>query len=109
MIGERSWQRTDRSSWQPTAAESVLGQLRLYLPAARAATNPVIVASTPPMLRWYDPMDEADVTLERDPNSGLPRALHRTMRQSGLTLDVLYIGWNTAVEIRPPPGPGRAP
>jgi ABC-type multidrug transport system ATPase subunit len=109
MIGERSWQRTDRSSWQPTAAESVLGQLRLYLPDARAATNPVIVAGTPPMLRWYDPMDEADVTLERDPNSGLPRALHRTMRQSSLTLDVLYIGWNTAVEIRPPPGPGQAP
>jgi len=109
MIGERSWQRTDRSSWQPTAAESVLGQLRLYLPDARAATNPVIVAGTPPMLRWYDPMDDADVTLERDPHSGLPRELHRTMRQSGLTLDVLYIGWNTPVEIRPPPGPGRVP
>ena len=54
------------------------------------------------VLPWHDHARNADVTLEVDPETGIPIRLIETVPVNNLVLTASYIGWNTDVEISAP-------
>ena len=105
-IGEQSWQRDPDGHWiAKPAREAVSDQVYGFLPHADSAADPAM-SSDPntAVLHWYDVGRAAEVTLSVDPASGIPRELRQLARATSLILTVTYSGWNTPVEITPPPG-----
>ncbi|HEX9370323.1 MAG TPA: helix-turn-helix domain-containing protein, partial [Roseiflexaceae bacterium] len=105
-IGDRSWERQAGGAWAPARVQTGLpGELQPLLPhAASVARSEIAVDARAAALRWYDAQRGADVTLRLDPATGVPRQLRRVIRKTGAVLTVRYVGWNTAVEIKPPAG-----
>lgn len=106
-IGERSWQRAGDGPWLPAETQQdVPTQVYMILPQVELATNPSSsVDGTVVLLRWRNAFDNADVTLEIDPNNGVPRQMERTDRTSGARRSVRYERWNEPVDIMPAPTP----
>jgi hypothetical protein len=103
-IGGASWQRSADGRWQAAlAAPGLPSELNPLLPMLDSADglNLTPVAGGV-LLRWYDPVRRADVTLLVDPASGVPRQLQSVTRRQGTTLVVTYRRWNTPVTIQPP-------
>jgi hypothetical protein len=105
-IGERSWEQQGTSGWKTVAMRKGLwDQIQFFLPHAQLGTQPNIdMQNGQPLLRWYDPAHDADVTLRIDPARTVPRELQRQMRRTGLRLTVTYVGWDAPIEIQPPAG-----
>jgi hypothetical protein len=102
IIGDRSWVRQSGANWsQTTVAESIPQEVAALLPLPGAALSSAR-ADGASALRWYDPARDADLHLELDPTSDLPRRLEQTARGTGTVLTVAYRGWNTPVSILPP-------
>ena len=100
---DRSWQRQEDQPWTPlTEKEGVWGQLQPYLPHAAAVANPTASEAGEAMeLRWFEPARSADVGVQMDPTTGIPRSLRRVPRGGGPVFTVAYRGWNTPVDIQP--------
>ncbi|MGH2354202.1 MAG: hypothetical protein ACRDJN_21565, partial [Chloroflexota bacterium] len=103
-VGDRTWERQSGGPWvaAPTR-ESVWHQVQVYLPRIDSAPS-VDTASGPEgtVLRWYIPGYNAEMTLQVDPATGVPRQLRQVTRSTGSVLAVTYSGWNLPVEIAPP-------
>jgi excisionase family DNA binding protein len=106
MIGNEAWQRTGSGRWQTlNDQEGVWGQIQGFLPHAAAGSNPHMEANGGrTFLRWYDTGRDADVMLQLDPATGVPRELQRVARPTEAVLTVTYSGWNTEVKIAAPTG-----
>ena len=116
-IGESMWQRQADGQWAAIATrEGLWEQVLAFLPHAAAvpAADVQLVAapSAPPdgrdaavEIRWQDAQRAAEVTLSVDPMTGIPRQLRQVSRATGVALTVTYRGWNTPVDIVPPPLP----
>jgi hypothetical protein len=103
-IGNQTWQRRPPEPWarQPEQ-EGVWSQVQVFLPRAAAVSQATLAqAGESAALHWYDATRDAEVSLQVNPGSGLPRALHQVIRATKLQLDVIYSGWNTPVEINSP-------
>jgi len=105
-IGGKTWQRQANGKWVGVAEQQeALAQLQTFLPHAARVVEAQLDSSGPAItLRWYDKASDADVALDADPASGAPRELHQTIRGAKTTLTVIYRGWNTPIEVQPPPG-----
>lgn len=107
VIGDRVWQRQPNGQWVATAnQDGFWEQVQAYLPQVRSSSNVVVDSSGNTMvLNWYDAGRNADLTLDIDPNTGVPRQLRQVTRATDLTLKVTYAGWNTPVDIVAPIAP----
>lgn len=105
-IGDKAWQRQPGGEWTTIAEqEGAWGQVQTFLPHAASITSAETDSSTgPALLHWYDAVHDADMTLQVDLATGVPRELRQVTRGTGLALTVIYSGWNTPVEINPPAG-----
>jgi hypothetical protein len=52
--------------------------------------------------RWYDPVQQTDVSLTVDSSTGVPRELRHVARPTGLVSVVSDSDWNRPVDINPP-------
>lgn len=106
-IGDHIWQRYGADHWaivSPQAGD--WNQVPVFLPHIGAASN--VSVETPGntgWLRWYEGARDADITLEVDPVSGVPRQMRQVGRTTGAILSVNYDAWNTEVSIIPPDNP----
>jgi hypothetical protein len=107
VIGERSWERQSGGAWTAgQTRESVLGQIRAYLPGLEPGSEPGVESNGQiAVLRWYDAARDVDVVLHVDPSTGVPRQKRRVTRATGSVLTVAYGAWNTPVEIAAPDSP----
>lgn len=104
LLDDRAWRRQG-AAWLPTTRHAdIQAQFLGYLPhpgtgtgvtAARVAGNVV--------LHYYDPSLDADMALTVDHRTGQPYQLRQELRQSSVVITVNYTGWNTPVQILPPP------
>jgi hypothetical protein len=108
-IGDRTWQREGNGPWSVfQEQEGVWGQLQPYLPRVAlipAAQMQSTYQGGSAELRWYNAGSKVDVSVLFDPASGIPSQLQQVNRTSGATLTITYTGWNTPVDIQPPPAP----
>lgn len=106
FIGPRIWQRQAESEWvEVTAPGATINHLSAFLPDLRSLPPFEVAADAELMaLRWFDSAGDTDVTLLIDPATITPRELRRVHRQSGMTITVRYIGWNTPADITVPGG-----
>jgi hypothetical protein len=106
MIGERAWQRQGDGPWTAGAeSEGVWGQLQAYLPRAATVANvEPDRGGDPGLLHWFDASRSADLQLQVDPGTGVPRQLRQVTRSTGAIFSVTYKLWNVPVDIAPPPG-----
>jgi hypothetical protein len=104
VVGEQEWERRGGSRWAAVPArDSVWHQVQMLLPnAARAHDPEVAPAGEAAVLSWPEPGYDADVKVQVDPASGVPRSLQRTTRSTGAVTRITYSGWNTPTEITPP-------
>lgn len=104
VIGNQAWHRESGSAWVSLIEqEGMWGQLQSFLPGVSVDLNPEITSDeNVTTLRWYDRGRDADVTLQVDTSTRIPRRLQRVNRASGQTLTVIYSDWNTPIEIVPP-------
>lgn len=104
IVGNRAWDRQPDGRWVAVPEqEGVWGRVQPFLPHADQAPVPALrneVGAT--SLRWIAAGQDSTVLL--DPASGIPRELRQVNRSTGATLVVTYRGWNTPVDIAPPPG-----
>jgi hypothetical protein len=104
-IGEQSWERVSPGGWVARQAhEGIVDQISVYLPHADEVAGAELSAQgDAPVLRWYDPGRDADVTLMLDAATGAPRELRQVTRATGARLVVIYSLWNAPIEIDAPP------
>jgi hypothetical protein len=104
IIGLQQWDRVGGGGWTAGPIQvSVWHQLSTLLPNAAQAHDPQVVATAEgAVLRWVEPSDGAEVTLQVDPATGTPRSLERRTRSTGAVFRVTFVGWNVPVEISPP-------
>jgi hypothetical protein len=105
LIGEQAWERRDSGPWAAVPVrEGARYTVQGLLPrAAQAGDAEIAGGPEGTVLRWYEPGYDADVVVYVDPASGVPTRLERTSRPTGSVLRVSYLGWNTPVDIAPPP------
>jgi hypothetical protein len=103
MVGERSWQRGPGQQWvAASGVEGAVGQVKVFLPRARAAVDPrVEEEDDQSVLWWTDPARSEEVTLWFDPATGTPLELRR-VDSGGAILRVMYLDWNGPVNIAAP-------
>ncbi|MCZ7571464.1 MAG: LysM peptidoglycan-binding domain-containing protein [Ardenticatenaceae bacterium] len=103
-IGNRSWERQPDNPWvAKTEEEGVWAQVQAFLPHAGSVSDAEIGSGgNTALLHWYAADRHADVTLQADPVTHIPRELRQVTRGTNTVLTVIYSGWNTAVEISPP-------
>jgi len=106
QIAAQAWQRTPGEPWQPVVSpEGILERLRAYLfpvGAAEDVTRGEQDADTV-TLHWYDPGSDADVTLQLDRATAIPRQWRQVSRPTGQVMTVRYSGWDAPVDIPPAP------
>jgi hypothetical protein len=122
-IGDRWWVRqsdgnwiacgpAEAATWPDTAVcsalnpvqDAVRGQVAMLLPHVNTARDVTLASSASggAALRWYDTSRDADSTLAVNAETGVPRELRSTVRQTGATLTVDYDIWNVPVAISAP-------
>jgi hypothetical protein len=118
QVGERSWQRQADGSWLPgetggeraASAESIRRRVNALLPRLESGQRLSIDrAPDLSLLTWTDEALNAEMLLEIEPTSGIPRRFRRETRSTGTVLTVLCSNWNRAVQINPPDFPGGRP
>jgi hypothetical protein len=113
QLGERSWQRQADGNWIPgergesrgDPAESIRRRLGVLLPRLEPGQRLAVTrAGDLALLRWIDEALNAEMLLEIEPTSGIPRRFRRETLSTGIVLTVICSDWNRAVEINPPTG-----
>lgn len=104
LLRDRSWRRQG-AAWVPTTEQAdIRAQFLGYLPHPGAGTGMTAqLAAGNVVLRYYDPARDADTTLTVDRGTGQPYLLRQALRQSAVVVTITYTGWNTPVQILPPP------
>jgi hypothetical protein len=104
-VGTQTWERQADGTWHETTQqlEGAWGQIQGFLPhLASDASAELSQSDGHNVLRWYDPARDADVTLEVDGLTDVPARMIRVSRATGVTLNVVYTGWNSPVSIDSP-------
>ncbi len=104
LLDDQAWRRQG-AAWLPTTRHAdIRAQFLGYLPHPGTGTGvtAALVAGNV-VLHYYDPSLDADTALTVDQRTGQPYQLRQALRQSSVVITVNYTGWNTPVQILPPP------
>jgi hypothetical protein len=103
-VGGTTWARVGNGPWNHfPEQEGVWGQIQPFLPhAAQVQPGELLPGTDPSALRWTDLAASADVMLQTDPATHIPKRMWRLNRRNGSQLIVNYTGWNVPVKIQPP-------
>jgi sortase A len=106
IVGDRVWEHQPDNMWTETSDQpSVMEQMQALLPDVEAATAPEVETDgTITIVRWYDPEQDADITVHLDASNTMLHELQRVSRKDGSVLSVTYSSWNTFVDILSPEG-----
>lgn len=103
-IGDKHWQRIDDGAWTELASgHGARENIQSYLPLAHRATG--LVDYDAGRLHWNDTLLGNDVVVTLDSVTGVPLTMQRHTQASGLQVNVVYVGWNTPVDIAVPVAP----
>lgn len=107
IIADRTWQRQTNGQWmaRTQAQAHVDQQVAAFLPHVPPVAGLQMTGGIPSIISWYNASRDADVTLDVDPATGIPRYLRQVSRTTSTLLTVTYSGWNTEVSIPSPGSP----